>query len=155
DEFFDFIFKAAGQNYEDVKAKVDKQEALPAVALPNVSITINVDNDYEVVQTRLTRNVVGVIEGSDPSLKDTYVLFGAHYDHIGYQQRPPAQGRGGSAGGGGGGPAPGGCVGQQRDTPRPGDIVNNGADDDGSGTVAVMALAKAFANGPKPKRSLM
>ena len=79
------------------------------------------------------------------------MLFGAHYDHIGYQQTPPGQGRGG----GGGGSAPGGCTGQQRDTPRPGDIINNGADDDGSGTVAVMALAQAFATGPKPKRSLM
>ena len=36
-----------------------------------------------------------------------------------------------------------------------GDIVNNGADDDGSGTVALMALARAFALGPRPKRSLV
>jgi hypothetical protein len=152
DEFFDFVFKAAGQNYDDVKAKADKQEALPPVALGKVSITINVDNDYDVVQTRLSRNVVGVVEGSDPKLKDTYVLFGAHYDHIGYQQTAPAQGRGG---GGGGQNAAGGCIGQERDTPKPGDVINNGADDDGSGTVAVMALAKAFAAGPKPKRSVM
>jgi Zn-dependent M28 family amino/carboxypeptidase len=113
-------------------------------------VTINVDNDYDVIQTRLTRNVVGIIEGSDPKLRDTYVLFGAHYDHVGYQQAPPGQGRGG-----GGANAPGGCVGQVRDTPRPGDVINNGADDDGSGTVSVMAIAKAFATGPKPKRSLM
>ncbi len=151
DEFFEFIFNAAGQNYADIKAKADKQEAIPATALSNVSISINVDADYDVVQTRLTRNVVGVVEGSDPRLKDTYVLFGAHYDHIGYQQSPPGQGRGGFGGGG----APGGCTGQQRDTPKAGDIVNNGADDDGSGTVAVLALAKAFATGPKPKRSVM
>jgi hypothetical protein len=149
DEFFEFVFAAAGQNYADVKAKADKQEPLPAVALTNASITINVDNEYEVVQTRLSHNVVGVIEGSDPKLRDTYVLFGAHYDHTGYQQIPPAQGRGGGATGAGG------CVGQQRDTPRPGDNINNGADDDGSGTVALMALAQAFATGPKPKRSLM
>src|SRR5207302_10932268 len=105
------------------------------------------------VQRRLTRNVVGIVEGSDPKLKDTFVLFGAHYDHIGYQQFPPQAGRGG--GGFVGGGAPGGGVGQTRDTPRPDDIVNNGAEDDGSGTVALMALAKAFAQGPKPKRSLM
>src|SRR5205823_3950393 len=72
---------------------------------------------------------------------------------IGYQQTQPGPGRGGF--GGGGGNAPGGCVGQQRDTPRPGDTINNGADDDGSGTVAVLALAHAFAAGPKPKRSLV
>jgi hypothetical protein len=152
DEFFDFVFKAAGQNYDEVKAKADQQEPLPAVALANVSMTITVDNDYDIVQTRLTHNVVGRVDGTDPQLKDTYVFFGAHYDHIGYQQTPPGQGRGGF---GGGGQAPGGCVGQQRDTPRPGDNINNGADDDGSGTVAVLALAHAFATGPKPKRSLI
>ena len=35
---------------------------------------------------QLTRNVVGMVEGTDPTLKDTYVLFGAHLDHIGYSQ---------------------------------------------------------------------
>ena len=153
DEFFDFLFSAAGQKYADIKAKADKQEALSPVALDNVSISINVDNDYDVVQTRLSRNVVGIVPGTDAALKNTYVLFGAHYDHIGYQQTPPGQGRGGF--GGGGQNAPGGCTGQQRDTPKPGDVVNNGADDDGSGTVAVLALAKAYATGPKPKRSVM
>ena len=34
----------------------------------------------------ITRNVVGLLEGSDPKLKDTYVMFGAHLDHIGYSQ---------------------------------------------------------------------
>jgi len=150
DEFFDFVFKAAGQDYAALKAKADKQEDLTPAALDNVSITVNVDADYDVVQTRLSRNVVGVVEGSDPKLKDTYVLFGAHYDHIGYQETPPGQGRGGFGGG-----APGGCVGQTRATPKPGDVINNGADDDGSGTVSVMAIAKAFALGPKPKRSIM
>jgi hypothetical protein len=150
DEFFDFVFKAAGQDYQVLKAKADKQEALEPIALDDVSITINVDADYDVVQTRLSRNVVGVVEGSDPKLKDTYVLFGAHYDHIGYQETPPGQGRGGFGGG-----APGGCVGQTRATPKPGDIINNGADDDGSGTVSLLAIAKAFATGPKPKRSVM
>ena len=61
-------------------------------ALGSVSITIKVDADYDVVQTRLTRNVVGIIPGTDPKLKDTYVMFGAHYDHVGYQQTPPGQG---------------------------------------------------------------
>jgi hypothetical protein len=152
DAFFEFLFSAAGQNYADIKAKADKQEALPPIAL-NATITINVDADYTIVQTRLTRNVVGIIPGTDPKLRDSYVLFGAHYDHVGYSQTPPGAGRGG--GGGGGGNAPGGCVGQVRDTPRPGDVISNGADDDGSGTVAIMGIAKAFATGPKPKRSLL
>ncbi|PYR72039.1 MAG: hypothetical protein DMF86_24675, partial [Acidobacteria bacterium] len=153
DDFFEFLFSAAPEKYADLKEKAQKQEPLPSFGLNGVSIAINVDAEYTTVQRRLTRNVVGIVEGSDPKLKDTFVLFGAHYDHIGYQQFPPQAGRGG--GGFVGGGAPGGCVGQTRDTPRPDDIVNNGADDDGSGTAALMALAKAFAQGPKPKRSLM
>jgi hypothetical protein len=155
DEFFDFIFSASGMKYADIKAKADAREALPEVALKDVSITINVNADYDIVQTRLTRNVVGIIPGSDPRLRDTYVMFGAHYDHVGYQQTPPGQGRGGGGGGAAAQPAAGGCVGQSRNTPTPGDIINNGADDDGSGTVSIMAIAKAFATGPKPKRSLL
>lgn len=153
DEFFNFVFSASGVSYADVKAKADAREALPAAALKDVKLTINVDNEYDIVQTRLTRNVVGIIPGTDAKLKDSYVMFGAHYDHVGYQQTPPAQGRGGGAAGAA--PAAGGCVGQARDTPKPGDNINNGADDDGSGTVGVMAIAKAFAQGPKPKRSLL
>jgi peptidase M28-like protein len=160
DELFTFIFSASGLNYADIKAKADAREPLPPVALKDVSLTINVDATYDIVQTRLTRNVIGIIEGSDARLKDSYVLFGAHYDHIGYLQTPPGQGRGGFGGGGSvaaGAPAPsaGGCVGQSREIPRDGDIINNGADDDGSGTVAIMGIARAFAAGPKPKRSLM
>ena len=152
DEFFEFLFSGSDVKYADLKAKAAAQEPLPDFALKGVKMTLNVDADYTVVRTQLTRNVVGIIPGTDPKLKDTYVAFGAHYDHTGYQETPPAAaGRGGFAGGG----APGGCEGQTRATPKPGDNINNGADDDGSGTVSLMALAKAYALGPKPKRSLL
>jgi Peptidase family M28 len=72
-----------------------------------------------------TQNVVAVLEGGDAALKNEYVALGAHYDHVG--------------------------VGQ----PVNGDAIYNGADDDGSGTAAVLALAEAFAKGPRPKRSLL
>ena len=135
--------------YADLKAKATAQEPLPPFALKGVKITFNVDADYTVVRTQLTRNVVGIVPGTDPKLKDTYVAFGAHYDHIGYQERLRDRGAASAAA------APGGCEGQTRATPKPGDLINNGADDDGSGTVTLMALAKAFALGPKPKRSLV
>jgi peptidase M28-like protein len=151
DDFLEFLFSGADVQYAELKDKAAKQEPLPPVALENVKMTINVEADYTVVRTRLTRNVVGIIPGTDPKLKDTYVAFGAHYDHTGYSETPPGAGRGGFGGGG----APGGCVGQTRETVRPGDNVNNGADDDGSGTVAIMGIAKAFAVGPRPKRSLL
>jgi len=72
-----------------------------------------------------TQNVIAVIEGSDAKLKNEYVAIGAHYDHVGIG------------------------------TPAQGDSIYNGADDDGSGTVAVMAIAEAFARGPRPKRSIL
>jgi hypothetical protein len=72
-----------------------------------------------------TQNVVGILEGTDPKLKNEYVALGAHYDHVG--------------------------IGNQTS----GDNIYNGADDDGSGTVSVLAIAEAFAKGPRPKRSLL
>jgi hypothetical protein len=147
DEFLEFLFSGSEVKYGELKELAAKQEPLPRFALRNVKLTFNVVPEYSIVSTRLTRNVVGVIEGSHPKLKETYVAFGAHYDHIGYLTAPPS-GRGGGAN-------PGGCIGQTRPEPRPGDVINNGADDDGSGTVALLGVARAFAVGPRPKRSLV
>jgi hypothetical protein len=145
DEFFTFLFSGSGTTYDTLRTASEKQEPLPNVSLSGVSITINVDAAYDVVQTRLTRNVVGIIEGSDPSLRSSYVLLGAHYDHVGYEQFAVNDRANAIAS----------CAGQTRPTPRPGDIINNGADDDGSGTVALMALAKAFSRGQRVKRSIV
>jgi hypothetical protein len=151
EEFFEFLFSGSDVKYAELKELAAKQQPLPTFALKGVALTIDVDADYSVASTRLTRNVVGVVEGSDPKLRDTYVVFGAHYDHIGYQQTPSSSG-----GGRGGAGAPvAACPGQTRPAPRPDDLVNNGADDDGSGTVALMGLARAFALGPRPKRSVL
>jgi Zn-dependent M28 family amino/carboxypeptidase len=148
DELFEFLFSASDVTFSVLKDLAARQEPLPRFALQGVKVTIDVAPEYSVVTTRLSRNVVAMIEGTDPKLKDTFVAFGAHYDHIGYQETQPA-GRDAPAAN------PGGCTGQTRPTPRSGDIINNGADDDGSGTVALMAIARAFALGPKPKRSLL
>jgi hypothetical protein len=145
DEFLTFVFSASGTDYSSLRTAAENQEPLRNVALSGVSITINVDASYDVIQTRLTRNVVGLIEGSDAALKDTYVLLGAHYDHIGYEQFSFGNRLNAIAS----------CTGQTRPTPRSGDIINNGADDDGSGTVTLMAMAKAFSRGPRMKRSLL
>jgi hypothetical protein len=137
DEFFEFLFSGSDVNYAELKQKAANQEPLPPFALKGVKMTFNVDADYTVVRTRYTHNVVGIVEGSDPKLKDTYVLYGAHYDHVGYNQGPAGVGRGGANASG------------------TFDRINNGADDDGSGTVAIMSIARAFALGPRPKRSLL
>lgn len=72
------------------------------------------------------RNVVGLLRGSDPELSKTYVLVTAHYDHLGVRE--------------GNGE----------------DAIYNGANDDGSGTVSVIELARAFAaRKERPKRSIV
>ena len=147
DEFFNFVLSGTGQNYAELRSKAERQEALPRVALGDVSISITVDADYDVAQTRFTRNVVGLVRGSD--LADQYVMLGAHYDHIGYQQFGLTSAPGSAD------PLIASCAGQTRPTPRAGDIINNGADDDGSGTVGLMAIARAFAKGSRPRRSVL
>jgi hypothetical protein len=137
DEFFEFLFSGSDVKYAELKEKAEKQEALPRFPLKGVTITFDVDAEYRVTRTRLTRNIVAIVEGSDPKLKDTYVGFSAHYDHSGYREGAAGAGRGG----------------QQASDPT--DRILNGADDDGSGTVAMMAIARAFALGPRPKRSLL
>jgi hypothetical protein len=77
-----------------------------------------------------SRNVLAFLEGSDPVLKDEIVVLSSHYDHVGISL-PDANG----------------------------DYINNGADDDGSGTIGVLAiataLAKAAENGFRPRRSIL
>jgi hypothetical protein len=74
-----------------------------------------------------TRNVVGLIEGRDKKLKDEIVVIGAHYDHVGYLKKQAGA-----------------------------DSIYNGADDNASGTCAVLAIARAFgASKKKPKRSVL
>jgi Zn-dependent M28 family amino/carboxypeptidase len=129
DEFFDFLFSGSEFKYSDLKAKITRGEDLPTFTLQGVKLSFNLDADYQVVSTQYTRNVVGTIEGSDLELKNTYVAFGAHYDHIGYNAGP-----GGTNG----------------------DRINNGADDDGSGTSTLIGIARSFAmSSARPKRSLL
>jgi hypothetical protein len=148
DAFFQFLFSAAPVRYDELKRKADAQEPLPSFRLDGVKLTFNLDADYAVVRTQLAHNVVAVVEGSDPQLKNTYVAFGAHYDHVGYAQGEVADD--------GSGPRRLGVPPFAFVKPgAEGDRIWNGADDDGSGTVAMMALAKAFAEGPRPRRSLL
>ncbi len=83
-------------------------------------------------QQAMTENVIAMLEGSDPVLKDEYIVIGAHYDHLGL-----------------GGPGSGSRV---PDTV----AVHNGADDNASGVTGMIALAEKYAAMPqKPKRSLI
>jgi hypothetical protein len=89
-------------------------------------LTLSVTQELRQVE-ELAPNVVGILEGSDPTLKDEYVVFSAHMDHVGV------------------GPADAG-----------GDSIYNGADDNASGTTAVIEVAEAMASLPvHPRRSMI
>jgi hypothetical protein len=139
--FYDFLFSGSPVKFADIRAKAESGSAIAPATLAGVKITVTIDNTYDALTTELTKNVVGMVDGSDPRLKDTYVLFGAHLDHIGYSTGAGGRGGGRTGGAGAAGSAP--------------DLINNGADDDGSGSTALLGIAKAFATGPKPKRSVV
>jgi hypothetical protein len=182
--FFDALFGGGPVRFADIRAKAEKGEPLQPITL-GASVTITIDNTFEVISEQLSRNVVGMVEGSDPKLKDTYVMFGAHLDHIGYSQvgnsngpspsgcrqrgtaalqalaaagktaQKPARG-GGAPGGAAGAGAGRGAAPTTPPVPfDQRDFISNGADDDGSGSIAELGVAKAFATGPKPKRSVV
>jgi hypothetical protein len=147
DAFFEFLFSHAHVSYDQLKRKAAAREPLPAFRLDGVTMTFKVDVDYEIVRTQLTQNVVGVVDGADPALEGSYVAVGAHYDHVGKEEDDEAVKRGGEEGRA---HAPGHITSGAAN-----DHIWNGADDDGSGTVALMALARTFAAGPRPRRSLL
>ncbi|HKO61577.1 MAG TPA: M20/M25/M40 family metallo-hydrolase [Pyrinomonadaceae bacterium] len=101
-------------------AAADVHKINPASA---VTLSTNV-----VRQQAPGHNVIGVLEGSDPSLKHETIVIGAHYDHLG---------RGGE-----------GSL-----APEPGE-VHHGADDNASGTAAVLELARIFA-AHRPRRTIV
>ena len=109
--------------------------AARASATPVVREVTGLGGRVTIVETVLDKqaapNTVGILLGSDPKLRDEYVLYSAHMDHVGHS----ANGR---------------CAAMGADS------ICNGADDDASGTVGVVELAEAFAKkGVKPKRSII
>jgi Peptidase family M28 len=115
------------------------------------------------VAARVTRedtfNVVASLEGADPVLKSELVALGAHLDHIGLRvartgPRAAAADRSAAAQIGSAEGTAGGSAATRRDGDAA-DRINNGADDDGSGVVALIEIAAAALQGPRPKRSLL
>ena len=80
---------------------------------------------FPATQRRTSVNVLGLLEGSDATLKNEIVLVDAHFDHVG--------------------------VGQAVN----GDSIYNGADDDASGTTAVLEIARQLSQGARPKRTVL
>ena len=119
--------KLHGLDLQGTADKIDAEHKPHSIALNDIRIEISA----EIRRDRITtRNVVGLLPGSDPELKQEVVVVGGHLDHVGYGQ-----------------------LGQNRGNK---EFIHNGADDNASGTSAVLELAEAFAlRGSWPKRSLL
>jgi aminopeptidase YwaD len=123
----DLILQERGSTLAELQKKLD-------LSLQPASMTLacSVEAQTEVLRKMSrTCNVVALLPGSDPLLKEEYVVIGAHYDHLGL-----------------GGPGSG--------SRRPDTVaVHNGADDNASGVAGMLELAEKWAAQPeKPKRSL-
>lgn len=124
----DRLLSGSGMTLTRLQEKLDSSRQPASLTLETV-----VDGQAEVVrQMGRTHNVVALLEGSDPQLKQEYVIIGAHYDHLGM-----------------GGPGSGS---RRPDTT----AVHNGADDNASGVAGVLELAEKWAAaGDRPQRSLL
>lgn len=101
-------------------------EAIRAAARSGASATVAADVRPTTAEAR---NVIAVLPGSDPALRDEYVVVGAHYDHLGM--------------GGDGSLAPGTRA------------IHNGADDNASGTAGVLEIARRLVEGPRLARTVV
>lgn len=109
------------------------EESMAAKAANSRSLTGEINLTTDVVRNETPAyNVAGMLEGSDPILKNEVIVVGAHYDHLG---------RGGEGSG--------------SLAPTSGEI-HHGADDNASGTAGVLELARLFsAQKPRPKRTIV
>ncbi len=115
------LFQTAGQDLAALNSAAVRRDFRPVALNARASFQIEVKSRQ--VQSH---NVIARLEGSDPSLKNQYVIFTAHWDHLGI------------------------------DPNLKGDQVYNGAADNASGTAAILELARAFTQiRPAPKRSLL
>lgn len=116
------LFEGTAVSYEDLRAAAEAGDDISSFDL-NGEVSLKQRSLHERTSSP---NVVAVLEGSDPALKDEYVVYSAHLDHDG--------------------------VGEASE----GDAIYNGAVDNASGSSVVLDLARAFAEAEeKPRRSIM
>jgi Zn-dependent M28 family amino/carboxypeptidase len=118
----DSLMHSAGLTLIDAARASESAHGSAPIALPGVRVTVTTAVARRIVPDR---NVLAAIRGSDPRLKDQWIVISGHVDHNGAD----------------------------------GDQIFNGADDNGSGAVALLAIAesyaKAAAEGHRPKRSVL
>jgi len=115
-------FVAAGKDLKGLQDSIKTTKKPSSFALAGLRASMT--TDVQTIKAQ-TANVVGMLEGANPSLKADYLVLGAHFDHLGW-----------------GGPGSG--------SQRPDTIaIHNGADDNASGTAGLLELAQKFASRKK------
>lgn len=104
---------------------LDKEGALGKSYKTAKSISSNISLSNKKEEIITSYNVVGIVEGTDPKLKDEYIIYSAHYDHVG--------------------------IGAPDET---GDTIYNGARDNGVGTTTVLSMAENLAMHPTKRSAL-
>lgn len=116
----DEFLAGSGYTLKDLQTRIDSTKKPFSVPLTTTAEILATAKYHEEVETM---NVVGLLEGSDPQLKNEYLVIGAHLDHVGSQA---------------------------------GEIYAPGANDNASGSAAVLEMARTFAKSKiKPKRSII
>jgi Zn-dependent M28 family amino/carboxypeptidase len=115
------LFKMAGQDFDALKKAAISREFKPVPIGVTASMTMT-----NTLKRLDSRNVMATLEGSDPELRDEFVVYTAHWDHLGIG------------------------------TPVDGDAIYNGALDNASGMSALLEIARWFTTvQPRPKRSIL
>jgi Zn-dependent M28 family amino/carboxypeptidase len=104
------VFSKAGLSIDDALSAADDPNFEP-LSLGDLKLTASLDASYREIQAK---NVLGVVEGSDPQLKDEYLVLTAHFDHLGIT------------------------------VPVEGDSINNGAEDNAAGVSALLEMMNAY-----------
>ncbi len=113
------ILEGLGKSIDELKAQIETTKKPASADLAGTKFTVTTTSKTSLVRAT---NIIGYIEGSDPTLKAEYFVVGGHFDHNGRWE----------------------------------DYIWNGADDNASGSVGVMNIAKAMAANPiKPKRTIV
>lgn len=116
------LFEAAGLNLNEMLEAADNPEFQP-VPLEGITVDVDLEANYSNMSSR---NVIGEIKGNDPDLMDQYLIFTAHYDHLGISN------------------------------PVEGDSINNGALDNAAGVSSLLNLAEAYEMvQPEMRRSVL
>jgi len=118
------LLKGANLNLDELRTKAQRRDFMPV----KTGLKVKLDLNSEMMSFD-SPNVVGTVDGSDPQLKDEYVIYTAHWDHLGIGEPDTS-----------------------------GDKIYNGAYDNASGVAAVLGIADVLAKMPakeRPKRSAM